>query len=154
MKNSQQNVVLTEIHQVLAHAGISMSAGRLTTHMDHDTGLSFLTDVARKTTDFDPNIKDILNPYNEAVKNKALLKKVPIFSSLSEDELGSLSEDCERRSYSPKQFVCEQSRSGGSLFIVVDGVVSVDKSDEFWRGNTYCKIGGWRFLWRNVFDDR
>ena len=49
LKNSQQNVVLTEIHQVLAQAGISMSVGRLTTFFDEDTSLSALAaDVAQK----------------------------------------------------------------------------------------------------------
>ena len=50
LKNSQQNVVLTEIHQVLAQAGISMSVGRLITFFDEDTRLSALAaDVAQKT---------------------------------------------------------------------------------------------------------
>ena len=50
LKNSQQNVVLTEIHQVLAQAGISMSVGRLTNFFDEDTSLSALAaDVAQKT---------------------------------------------------------------------------------------------------------
>ena len=50
LKNSQQNVVLTEIHQVLKQAGISMSVGRLTTFFDEDMSLSALAaDVAQKT---------------------------------------------------------------------------------------------------------
>ncbi len=43
-------MVLTEIQQVLAQAGISMSVGRLTTFFDEDTSLSPLAaDVAQKT---------------------------------------------------------------------------------------------------------
>ena len=51
LKNSQQNVVLTEIHQVLAQAGISMSVGRLIIFFDEeDTRLSALAaDVTQKT---------------------------------------------------------------------------------------------------------
>ena len=64
-----------------------MSVGRLTSHLDQDVGLNALSDVFRQPTDFDPDIKDTLNPYNETVRNKALLRKVPIFTSLDEKEL-------------------------------------------------------------------
>ena len=141
LKNSQQNVVLTEIHQVLAHAGISMSAGRLTSFMEKDAGLSALNDIIRKKSDFDITLKDIINPYSESVKNKALLKKVPIFNCLNDEEQTSLSLECERRFYKAENLICKQGSLGESLFIIVDGVVSIDKSDGKGRSIHIAKLG-------------
>ena len=141
LKSSQQNLVLTEIHQALSHAGISMSVGRLTSHLDQDVGLNALSDVFRQPTDFDPDIKDTLNPYNETVRNKALLRKVPIFTSLDEKELLSLAKDCSRKSIKASSTVCEEGSEGGSLFILVDGVVSVDKVGANSEGIHIAKLG-------------
>ena len=43
-------MVLTEIHKVLAQAGICMSFGRLTTFFDEDTSLSALAVVVAQKT--------------------------------------------------------------------------------------------------------
>ena len=62
LKNSQQDVVLLEVHKTLKHAGISMSVGRLSTILEEDAGFHALKPNSRIPEDFDPEFYGKFNP--------------------------------------------------------------------------------------------
>ena len=127
-----------------------MSVGRLTSHLDQDVGLNALSDVFRQPTDFDPDIKDTLNPYNEAVEIKHSLEGSD-FTSLDEKELLSLAKNF-LENYQSIEYGLRR-RQQAEAFYTVDGVVSVDKVGAIMK-ESYRKVRSWRCFWRNVFDDR
>ena len=125
LKNSQENEVLMEIHKTMRHAGVTLTAGRLTTQIKEDVGLGALKYGSRTSSDFNPYIMGRANPYNESIKNQALLQKVPIFNYLNAPDIQLIAEVCERKMYEEKEYIVKQNDTDQSLFIIADGVVSV-----------------------------
>ena len=122
--SSQKDIVLLEIHKTLAHAGINMSAGKMYTELDNDVGLNALQTVRIKE-DFDTLKSSDFNPYNESIKNRVLLSKIPIFMSLKNTEIQHLSDNCNRVSFNSGDLIIKQDDPGNSLFVIADGVVGV-----------------------------
>ena len=125
LKNSQENAVLMEIHKTMRHAGVTLTPGRLTTLLQEDVGLDALKYASRKSDDFSPYILGKANPYNEAIKNQVLLRKVSIFNYMKEDDIKLISETCERKSFKENEYIVRQNDNDQSLFVIADGVVSV-----------------------------
>ena len=140
LKTSQQDVVMLEIHKTLQHAGIRMTVGRLYSLLDADVGLEALQS-SRVPEDFEEQFSAEFNPYNEAIKNKVLLKKVPIFMSMNEDELTLLSESCKRVHFNNSEMIIKQKDPGDSLYIIADGVVSVQLDMENRERKIVSKLG-------------
>ena len=140
LKTSQQDVVMLEVHKTLQHAGISMTVGRLYSLLDADVGLDALQS-SRVTEDFQEQFSAEFNPYNEAIKNKVLLKKVPIFMSMNEDELTLLSQSCKRIHFNNSDMIIKQKDPGDSLYIIADGVVSVQLDLENGSRKIVSKLG-------------
>ena len=140
MKTSQQDSVMLELHKTLQHAGISMTVGRLYSQMDADVGLEALQS-SRVSEDFEDQFSAEFNPYNEAIKNKVLLRKVPIFMSMDDDELSLLSESCKRIHFKDGEMIIKQNEPGSSLYIVADGVVSVQLDVENGHRKIVSKLG-------------
>ena len=140
MKTSQQDSVMLGLHKTLQHAGISMTVGRLYSQMDADVGLEALQS-SRVSEDFEDQFSAEFNPYNEAIKNKVLLRKVPIFMSMDDDELSLLSESCKRIHFKDGEMIIKQNEPGSSLYIVADGVVSVQLDVENGHRKIVSKLG-------------
>ena len=124
LKNSMQDVVLMEIHKTLRHAGIQMSAGRLYGKLDSDIGLHAL-DIQRSPEDFEKRKVSEFNPYNESIKNRVLLEKIPIFMSLNSNDLDEIAQNAERLHFDKDDYIIKQNDKGDSLYVINDGVVSV-----------------------------
>ena len=124
LKNSQQNTVMMEIHKTLRHAGVQMSSGKLYAHLDKDVGLEAL-DNHRDETHFEKRQSSDFNPYNESIKNKVLLEKVPIFMSLNNTDLEEIADNAERVHFEKDDYIIKQNDKGDSLYVINDGVVSV-----------------------------
>ena len=139
-KNSQQDVVMMEIHKTLRHAGISMSAGKLYSVLDNDVGLKAL-DTHRLEEHYEPRKSSEFNPYNESIKNKVLLEKIPIFMSLSKQEIESVANNSERIHFTKDQYIIKQNDSGDSLFIIADGVVNVTIDNDKGEKIMISKLG-------------
>ena len=118
-----------------------MTAGRLNTNIVEDTGLNALNNNIRQEDHYDPHAKDISNPYNETIRNKVLLQKVPIFSPMSDEEIDMISENCQRILFKENEIICHQNSLGDSLFIVIDGVMSVDLVNEDGKTIHLAKLG-------------
>ena len=138
MEYSQRHAVLTELHKSLGHAGISMSSGKLFTSLTEDAGLSAVPHTFRKVDDFDPNLRGSMNPYNESVKNTSLMRTVPLFSTVSADALEKIARGCSRVIFGPAESIFQQDDTESSLFIIVDGVVSIEKT---LLNNAVIKVG-------------
>ena len=138
--NSQKNIVLLEIHKTLSHSGINMSAGKMFTQLDNDVGLNALQTVRIKD-DFEPVKASEFNPYNESIKNKVLLNKIPIFMSLKENEIQELANNCKRVNFKSDDFIINQGDPGNSLFIIADGVVGVHINNKSKEMILVAKLG-------------
>jgi branched-chain amino acid transport system substrate-binding protein len=145
LKTSQQDVVMLEVHKTLQHAGISMTVGRLYSKLEADVGLEALQS-SRVSEDFEEQFSAEFNPYNEAIKNKVLLRKVPIFMSLNEDDLNLLSESCKRVHFNNNEMIIKQKDPGDSLYIIADGVVSVQLDVENGERKIVSKLGVGEFF--------
>ena len=129
LKNSQQNTVMMEIHKTLRHAGIQMSSGKLYANLEKDIGLEAL-DTHRDETHYEKKQTSEFNPYNESIKNKVLLEKVPIFMSLNNNDLEEIADNAERIHFEKDDYIIKQNDKGDSLYIINDGVVSVYLDNE------------------------
>ncbi|MDC2978782.1 mechanosensitive ion channel family protein [Pelagibacteraceae bacterium] len=129
LKNSMQDSVMMEIHKTLRHAGVQMSAGKLYGKLEEDTGLHAL-DTNRNREDFEKRQVSEFNPYNESVKNRVLLQKIPIFMSLNSEDLDEIAENAERLHFEKDDYIIKQNDSGDSLYVINDGVVSVYLDNE------------------------
>ena len=129
LKNSQQTQVMMEIHKTLKHAGIQMSSGKLYASLEKDIGLEAL-DTHRNETHYEKRKTGEFNPYNESIKNKVLLEKIPIFMSLSDNDLEEISENAERVHFEKDDYIIKQNDKGDSLYVINDGVVSVYLDNE------------------------
>jgi len=129
LKNSQQNTVMMEIHKTLRHAGIQMSSGKLYANLEKDIGLEAL-DTHRDETHYEKKQTSEFNPYNESIKNKVLLEKVPIFMSLNNNDLEEIADNAERIHFEKNDYIIKQNDKGDSLYIINDGVVSVYLDNE------------------------
>ena len=129
LKNSMQDSVMMEIHKTLRHAGVQMSAGKLYGKLEEDTGLHAL-DTNRSREDFEKRQVSEFNPYNESVKNRVLLQKIPIFMSLNSEDLDEIAENAERLHFEKDDYIIKQNDSGDSLYVINDGVVSVYLDNE------------------------
>ncbi len=129
LKNSMQDSVMMEIHKTLRHAGVQMSAGKLYGKLEEDTGLHAL-DTHRSREDFEKRQVSEFNPYNESVKNRVLLQKIPIFMSLNSEDLDEIAENAERLHFEKDDYIIKQNDSGDSLYVINDGVVSVYLDNE------------------------
>ena len=125
LKNSQENEVLMEVHKTMRHAGVTLTAGRLTTQIQEDVGLGALKYGSRTPDDFNPYIMGRANPYNESIKNQVLLQKVPIFNHLNKHDIQLVAESSVRKMYEEGEYIVKQNDNDQSLFIIADGVVSV-----------------------------
>lgn len=141
LKFSQQNVVMLEIHKTLKHAGISMSAGRLYTNLEEEAGFHALKSNSRIPEHFDPEFYGEFNPYNETIKNKVLLQKVPIFMSMTDEEIDLIANNCKRSHYDISDLIIKQNDPGDSLFVIADGVVSVQVEQASGDLFTVSKLG-------------
>ena len=126
MKNSQENVVLLEIYKVMRHAGVSMTPGLLQNFLKADVGLGALEQYTRSQKDFQSSLSDKGNIYNESVKNQVLLKQVPLFSNLDEEQIRIIAETSERLQFAKDQTIIKQGESDNRLFVIADGVVSIE----------------------------
>ncbi len=140
LKNSMQDVVLMEIHKTLRHAGIQMSAGRLYGKLENDIGLNAL-DMHRAPEDFEKRKVSNYNPYNESIKNRVLLDKIPIFMSLNSEDLNEIAENAERLHFEKDDYIIKQHDSGDSLYVINDGVVSVYLDNENKEKVFLAKLG-------------
>jgi potassium efflux system protein len=139
-RKAQQNAVLQEVHKTLQHAGIGMSVGRLHTELDHDVGFHALKSH-RTPEDFEPGFSGDFNPYNEAIKNEVLLQKVPIFASMNHEQIRSIAENCKRVHFKTEDLIIKQNDPGDSLFIIADGVVSIQVDQENGSRVVVSKLG-------------
>ena len=126
MKNSQENVVMLEIYKVMRHAGVNMTPGLLQNFLKPDVGLGALEQYTRSHKDFQPTLSDKGNIYNESIKNQVLLKQVPLFSNLDQDQIEIIAETSERLQFAKGQTIIKQGESDNRLFIIADGVVSIE----------------------------
>ena len=140
MKISQQDAVMLEIHKTLQHAGIRMTVGKLYSQLDDDVGLDALQ-TSRISDDFEDQFSAEFNPYNEAIKNKVLLKKVPIFMSMNGEELELLAESCKRLHFNQGDAIINQNDPGDSLYVIADGVVSVQLDLKNGDRKTVSRLG-------------
>ncbi len=145
LKNSQQNTVMMEIHKTLRHAGVQMSSGKLYAHLEKDVGLEAL-DNHRDETHFEKRQTSSFNPYNEAIKNRVLLEKVPIFMSLNKKDLEEIADNAERVHYEKDDYIIRQNDKGDSLYVINDGVVSVYLDDENNEKIFLAKLGVGDFI--------
>jgi CRP/FNR family cyclic AMP-dependent transcriptional regulator len=60
-----------------------------------------------------------------------LLRKIPLFSELSDDQLRKVQDLCERRRYEAGVKVISEGEEGDEMFIVVEGKVEVSKAITF-----------------------
>ena len=126
MKNSQENVVMLEIYKVMRHAGVNMTPGLLQNFLKADVGLGALEQYTRSHKDFQSTLSDKGNIYNESIKNQVLLKQVPLFSNLDQDQIEIIAETSERLQFAKGQTIIKQGESDNRLFIIADGVVSIE----------------------------
>ena len=126
MKNSQENVVMLEIYKVMRHAGVNMTPGLLQNFLKPDVGLGALEQYTRSHKDFQSTLSDKGNIYNESIKNQVLLKQVPLFSNLDQDQIEIIAETSERLQFAKSQTIIKQGESDNRLFIIADGVVSIE----------------------------
>ena len=140
LKNSMQHVVLMEMHKTLRHAGIQMSAGRLYARLEDDIGLEALH-THRTRDDFEKRKISEFNPYNESIKNRVLLEKIPIFMSLNSDDLDEIANNAERLHFNEDDYIIKQDDKGDSLFVINDGVVSVYLNNENKEKIFLAKLG-------------
>ena len=126
MKNSQENVVMLEIYKVMRHAGVNMTPGLLQNFLKPDVGLGALEQYTRSHKDFQSTLSDKGNIYNESIKNQVLLKQVPLFSNLDQDQIEIIAETSERLQFAKDQTIIKQGESDNRLFIIADGVVSIE----------------------------
>ena len=145
LKNSQQNTVMMEIHKTLRHAGVQMSSGKLYAHLEKDVGLEAL-DNHRDETHFEKRQTSAFNPYNEAIKNRVLLEKVPIFMSLNKNDLEEIADNAERVHYEKDDYIIRQNDKGDSLYVINDGVVSVYLDNENNEKIFLAKLGVGDFI--------
>ena len=122
--NAQKDAVMMQVHNTLSHSGITMSAGRMYTKLNSDAGLTALNTV-RKVDDFEPVKTSKFNPYNESIKNRVLLSRIPIFMSLNDEEIENLSNKCVRKTYEKDDYIIKQDDPGDSLFVIADGICGV-----------------------------
>ena len=126
MKNSQENVVMLEIYKVMRHAGVNMTPGLLQNFLKPDVGLGALEQYTRSHKDFQSTLSNKGNIYNESIKNQVLLKQVPLFSNLDQDQIEIIAETSERLQFAKGQTIIKQGESDNRLFIIADGVVSIE----------------------------
>ena len=141
LKYSQNNVVLMEIHKTMRHAGVTLTPGRLTTHLQEDVGLRALTSESRKPDDFLPYISGKANAYNETIKNQVLFGKIPIFNQMDENDINFISENCERKIFEENEYIVHQNDDDESLFVIADGVVSVQITIQDGNTSEIRKLG-------------
>ena len=92
--------------------------------LNSDAGLTALNTV-RKVDDFEPVKTSKFNPYNESIKNRVLLSRIPIFMSLNDEEIENLSNECVRKTYEKDDYIIKQDDPGDSLFVIADGICGV-----------------------------
>ena len=126
MKNSQENVVMLEIYKVMRHAGVNMTPGLLQNFLKADVGLGALEQYTRSHKDFQSTLSDKGNIYNESIKNQVLLKQVPLFSNLDQEQIQIIADTSERLQFAKDQTIIKQGESDNRLFIIADGVVSIE----------------------------
>ena len=126
MKNSQENVVMLEIYKVMRHAGVNMTPGLLQNFLKPDVGLGALEQYTRSHKDFQSTLSDKGNIYNESIKNQVLLKQVPLFSNLDQEQIQIIADTSERLQFAKDQTIIKQGESDNRLFIIADGVVSIE----------------------------
>ena len=56
-----------------------------------------------------------------------LLRPIPLFTSLSEEELAKIAELCETRSWESGEYIFHEGEPGNRLFIIVDGGVRISR---------------------------
>ena len=81
--------------------------------------------TVRKVDDFEPVKTSKFNPYNESIKNRVLLSRIPIFMSLNDEEIENLSNKCVRKTYEKDDYIIKQDDPGDSLFVIADGICGV-----------------------------
>jgi branched-chain amino acid transport system substrate-binding protein len=126
MKYSQQNVVMLEIHKVMRHAGVNMTPGLLQHFLKADVGLDALEQNTRSHKDFQSILSDKGNIYNESIKNQVLLKQVPLFLNLDQEQIQIIADTSQRLQFAKDQTIIKQGESDNRLFIIADGVVSME----------------------------
>ena len=126
MKNSQENVVMLEIYKVMRHAGVNMTPGLLQNFLKPDVGLGALEQYTRSHKDFQSTLSDKGNIYNESIKNQVLLKQVPLFSNLDQEQIQIIADTSERLQFAKDQTIIKQGELDNRLFIIADGVVSIE----------------------------
>ena len=62
--------------------------------------------------------------------NLELLKKIPMFESLSDDDLKRIVASAQEREYNPEGIIYEEHSMGDSLYIVKDGQVRITRSND------------------------
>ncbi|WP_281016744.1 MULTISPECIES: cyclic nucleotide-binding domain-containing protein [unclassified Minwuia] len=108
LKNSQEHVALISIYRVLAQSGIHPSTSHLDLHVrpaEIDLGEAALTP-------------------------ERLIEHVPIFAPLGEHGRSRLCDLVERRTFAPGEAVVKEGDIGDSMFLIAEGVVSIEVSAE------------------------
>jgi CRP/FNR family cyclic AMP-dependent transcriptional regulator len=59
--------------------------------------------------------------------NSDLLRSLPIFASLSPDELAKIAELCETKSWESGEYIFREGEPGNRLFIIVEGGVRISR---------------------------
>jgi CRP-like cAMP-binding protein len=76
----------------------------------------------------------------EVMKDFEYLKRLPLFSELSLDEMKMLYDHCDEASFAPGDVLIEQGKPGRALYVVRTGQVSVLRSDGF-AENLLAELG-------------
>ncbi len=56
-----------------------------------------------------------------------LLRNVPIFKDLDDNELASVAEVCREEKYRPGEYIFREGESGNRLYLIVDGEVRISR---------------------------
>jgi len=81
-----------------------------------------------------------------------LLSSIPIFESLTDDDLDSLSKRLEEASYEPGDAIFRQGDEGSSLFIIEDGAVEISYGDGVSKVSLATLYAGQYFGELSLFD--
>ena len=79
-------------------------------------------------------------------KNKVLLQNIPIFTTLSPEDLNEIAENAERLHFEKGEYIIKQNDSGDSLYVINDGVVSVYLDNEKGEKIFLAKLGVLEFI--------
>jgi CRP/FNR family transcriptional regulator, cyclic AMP receptor protein len=64
-----------------------------------------------------------------ASERVTLLKGVPLFQNLDDDDLAAVASQAQIRSYPAGKVICEQGDEGDEMFLILSGTIAIDRSE-------------------------